>query len=94
MMLAENVSGAEAAEMGMIYKHFSEDRFEEEAFKIAVALSYMSTQALALTKQALALSVLNSFDDQLKVEESLQMKAGKTKEFGERISAFLQKKKS
>jgi 2-(1,2-epoxy-1,2-dihydrophenyl)acetyl-CoA isomerase len=93
MMLAEKVSGEEAERTGMIYKVFPDESFDEESFKIALALAQVPPKALALTKQALNRSVRNSFDEQLKVEEELQSIAGKSKEFTERIAAFTQKKK-
>ncbi|HUQ65674.1 MAG TPA: enoyl-CoA hydratase-related protein [Flavitalea sp.] len=92
MMLAEKVSATEAERVGMIYKVFSDDTFDEESFKIAIALSHMPSRALALTKEALNRSLNNSFDEQLKTEEQLQMIAGKTKDFADRITGFLQKK--
>ena len=93
MMLAEKVSGEEAERVGMIYKVFPDDIFEKESFSIAVALTQMPAKALALTKDALNRSATNSFDEQLKAEEELQITACRTKEFAERIAAFLQKKK-
>lgn len=93
MMLAEKVSGDEAERIGMIYKVFADENFDEESFKIALALAQMPAKALALTKEALNRSVINSFDEQLKAEEELQMIAGGTKDFAERLGAFLQKKK-
>lgn len=94
MMMAEKVSGGEAEKVGMIYKVFPDEVFDEESFKIALALAQMPSKALALTKDALNRSVTNNFEDQLKAEESLQMVAGRTREFAERIGAFLQKKKA
>ena len=94
MMLAEKVTGEEAERVGMIYKVFPDDVFDDESFKIAATLAQMPSKALALTKEALNRSVTNSFDDQLKVEESQQMIAGRTAEFAQRIGAFLQKKKT
>ena len=93
MMLAEKITGHEAERTGMIYKVFPDDVFDEESFKIAVALTQVSPKALALTKQALNRSVRNTFDEQLKVEEELQSIAGKSKEFADRLAAFTQKKK-
>lgn len=93
MMLAEKVSGEEAERVGMVYKVFADDVFDEESFSIAVSLSQMPGKALALTKEALNRSVQNNFEQQLKAEEELQMIAGRTKEFAERIGSFLQRKK-
>ena len=53
----------------------------------------MPTRALALTKEALNASVLNNFDDQLKAEEELQKKAGRTKDFIEGVTSFILKRK-
>lgn len=93
MMLAEKVSGEEAERVGMIYKVFPDDKFDEESFSIALALTRMPPKALALTKEALNRSVRHSFDEQLQVEEELQSLAGKSTDFNERLAAFVQKKK-
>jgi 2-(1,2-epoxy-1,2-dihydrophenyl)acetyl-CoA isomerase len=93
LLLAEKISGDEAERTGMIYKVFPDEDFEQESFKIALALTQVPPKALALTKQALNRSVRNSFDEQLKVEEELQSIAGKSAEFTERLAAFTQKKK-
>jgi 2-(1,2-epoxy-1,2-dihydrophenyl)acetyl-CoA isomerase len=94
MMLAENVGGEEAERIGMIYKVFPDDSFDEESFKIALALTQMPSKALALTKEALNRSVRHSFDEQLRVEEELQSIAGKSKDFTDRLAGFMQKKKA
>lgn len=93
MMLAEKVSGEEAEKIGMIYKVFADDTFEEESQRIAFTLAQMPTRALALTKEALNASVLNNFDEQLKAEEELQKKAGRTKDFIEGVTSFILKRK-
>lgn len=93
MMLAEKVSGDEAERIGMIYKVFSDDTFDAESQKIAFTLAQMPTRALALTKEALNASVLNNFNDQLKAEEELQKKAGRTKDFIEGVTSFILKRK-
>jgi 2-(1,2-epoxy-1,2-dihydrophenyl)acetyl-CoA isomerase len=94
MMLAEKVSGEEAERVGMIYKVFPDDRFDEESFKIALTLTQVPAKALALTKEALNRSARHTFDEQLMVEEELQSIAGKSKDFTERLAAFMQKKKA
>ena len=93
MMLAEKIGGDEAERTGMIYKVFADEVFEQESFKIALALTQVPPKALALTKQALNRSVRNNFDEQLKVEEELQSIAGKSADFAERLAAFTQKRK-
>lgn len=92
MMLGEKIGAAEAAQMGMIYKYFSDDIFEAESFKIAVKLSQMPTKGLAYTKAALNASYHNNFDDQLKLEDELQFNAANTNDYKEGISAFIEKR--
>jgi 2-(1,2-epoxy-1,2-dihydrophenyl)acetyl-CoA isomerase len=93
MMLGDKVSADEAERIGMIYKYFSDESFQEEANKIAVTLSQMPTRGLALTKQALNQSFIAAFEEQLHDEELLQEKAGATKDYKEGVAAFLEKRK-
>src|SRR5215211_6885670 len=72
MMLGDKVSAEEAERMGMLYKVFPDNTFEEEAKKIAVALASMPTKGLALTKQLLDNSFENNYEDQLHDEEIYQ----------------------
>lgn len=93
MMMAERLTADEAERIGMVYKVFDDDKFREETMKVISVLSQMSATALSLTKQALNRSMGNSFDEQLKVEEELQVIAGSSDTFRERLMAFAQKKK-
>lgn len=92
MMLGDKVSAVDAEKMGMIYKIFPDEIFAEESMKIAITLSQMPTKGLAYTKQALNSSLINSFDQQLKVEDELQFAAGHTYDYNEGVKAFLEKR--
>lgn len=92
MMLGEKVSATEAERVGMIYKVFTDDVFEEEAKKIAMTLAQMPTRGLAYTKHALNLSFQSSPEEQLKNEDVLQQRAAQTKDYKEGIQAFLEKR--
>ncbi len=59
MMTGDKVSATDAEKMGMIYKVFSADTFEEESKKIATTLANMPTKGLAYTKHALNQSFTN-----------------------------------
>ncbi|MGB0176005.1 MAG: enoyl-CoA hydratase-related protein, partial [Owenweeksia sp.] len=87
MMLGDKVSAEEAEKMGMIYKVFADDVFEEESMKIASILSNMPTKALAYTKQLLNQSALNTLDAQLKAEDHYQTLAGKSYDYEEGVNA-------
>lgn len=92
MMLGEKVPAAEAERMGMIYKVFPDEHFNEEALKMAKTLAGMPTLGLAYTKKVLSLSVNNTFEDQVLDEDIFQQRAAQTKDYGEGVAAFLEKR--
>jgi len=92
IMLGEKVSAIEAEKMGMIYKAIPDDSFVSETMRIATILSQLPLKALALTKQALNFSTMNSLDEQLHVEDQLQYTAANTADFKEGIKAFMEKR--
>jgi 2-(1,2-epoxy-1,2-dihydrophenyl)acetyl-CoA isomerase len=92
MMLGDKVTANDALQMGMLYKVFSADNFEIESKKIAQTLAQMPTKAIAFTKQALNQSTTNSFEQQLKLEDTLQQKSANTNDYKEGVDAFLEKR--
>ena len=93
MMLADKVPAKEALEIGMIYKYFSDDTFEEEVSKIANKLANMPTKGLAYIKRALNYSLTNDLNTQLGIEDQLQTLASHTEDYEEGVNAFLEKRK-
>src|SRR5690606_26748675 len=81
MMLAEKVSAEEAERLGMIYKVVEDELFDVEVEMICTYLAKMPTRGLALTKQALNMSLTHSLEEQLGVEEELQTQAGNTADY-------------
>jgi 2-(1,2-epoxy-1,2-dihydrophenyl)acetyl-CoA isomerase len=92
MMLGEKVTAADAERMGMIYKVFSDEAFEENALLIAHYLAKMPTKGLAYTKQVLSHSFVNSWEQQLQDEDIFQQRAAQTADFKEGVQAFLEKR--
>ena len=92
MMLGEKVTAADAERMGMIYKVFDAEIFEEESRKIVLTLSQMPTKGIAYTKLALNASLTNSLEEQLKMEDELQFKAAHTADYAEGVKAFIEKR--
>lgn len=92
MMLGEKVSAADAEKMGMIYKVFPPDNFNENAELIAHYLAKMPTKGLAYTKEVLQLSFGNSWDKQLQDEDVFQQRAAQTEDYREGVNAFLEKR--
>jgi 2-(1,2-epoxy-1,2-dihydrophenyl)acetyl-CoA isomerase len=93
MMLGDRVTAAEAERMGMLYKVFADTTFAAESMNIALTLSTMPTKGLAYTKQALNASLENSLEEQLQTEDKLQFVAAHTRDYGEGVQAFLEKRK-
>ena len=92
MMTGDKVSAAAAEQMGMIYKTFPDESFEEESKKLATSISQMPTKGLAYTKHALNNSFHNSWEEQLLLEDEFQQKAALTDDYNEGINAFLEKR--
>ena len=93
MMLADKVSGEEAANMGMIWKSVEDELLMQEAIATAKALAAMPTVALGLIKEQLRVSTTNTLEQQLNVEDKLQQQAAATADFKEGVQAFLEKRK-
>ena len=93
MMLGDKVPANDAEQMGMIYKVFPDESFADESMKIAITLAQMPTRGLAYTKEALQLSLGNSFENQLRDEDILQNRAAQTADYKEGVAAFLEKRK-
>jgi len=93
MMTGDKVTAADALEMGMIFKTFSDETCMEEAMKIADNLSNMPTKAIGLTKRLLNESLFNTHDKQLALEGKIQVEVASTYDYNEGVNAFLEKRK-
>lgn len=93
MLLGEKVSASEAEKMGMIYRTYPDEEFEESSLELAERLAALPTQALAYTKKLLSLSAESTLKNQLKHEGEYQRLAGNTEDFSEGVRAFLEKRK-
>lgn len=92
-MLGDKVSAQEAERIGMIYKYFADDDFEEKSWAITERLSQMPTQGLALTKKAYQKGMTCSLEESLEIERLYQVQASNTSDFKEGTTAFLKKRK-
>ncbi len=92
-MLGDKVGAFEAERLGMIYKVFAADEFEESVNKLAQRMAKMPTKGLALTKEAFNHSFDNNLMQQLDVESKLQIEASETSDYHEGVASFLEKRK-
>jgi 2-(1,2-epoxy-1,2-dihydrophenyl)acetyl-CoA isomerase len=91
MMLGHKVPAPEAMQMGMIFKYFEDDLFQTSVNSICAELASLPPFALAKTKSALQSSYHNNLHDQLIEEDELQQQAAATKDYQERVQAFVKK---
>jgi len=93
MMLGDKVGAKEAEQLGMLYKVFDVDSFEEEVHKLALHLAQIPTKALGLTKRLLNQSMTNSLQEQLDMESVLQIESAESEDYREGVNAFIEKRK-
>lgn len=91
-LLAEPVMAEKAEAWGMIWKAVDDNALLDEARKLTAHLATQPTQALALTKKALNDSATNTLETQLDLERDLQRQAGKTPDYKEGVTAFMEKR--
>jgi 2-(1,2-epoxy-1,2-dihydrophenyl)acetyl-CoA isomerase len=92
-LLAEPLDAATAANWGLIWKAVDDAALMDEARAIAVRLAAGPTRGLGLTKRAIQAAAGNSLDAQLDLERDLQREAGRTADYAEGVTAFLEKRK-
>ena len=93
MLLGDKVAAQQARELGMVYKVFEPETFQQQALDLALEMAKMPTKALGLTKQLLNASFNNTLDQQLTLESTLQIQAANTNDYKEGVTAFVEKRK-
>ena len=92
-LLAEPLGAEQAAEWGLIWKAVDDEALMEEARAIALKLAGGPTVGLGLTKQLIQGAATRSLDAQLDAERDAQRQAGRTSDYAEGVTAFLEKRK-
>lgn len=92
-LLGDKVSAVEADNMGMIYKYYEDNLFQDEVEKILEKICAMPTAGLKYTKKLYNLGLDNDLESQLELERKYQNKAGSTKDYMEAVRAFVEKRK-
>ncbi|MCP1610581.1 2-(1,2-epoxy-1,2-dihydrophenyl)acetyl-CoA isomerase [Azospirillum lipoferum] len=91
-MLGDKVPAEQAEAWGMIWKAVDDDTLMAEAGALARHLATQPTHGLALIKRALNASSANDLDTQLDLERDLQREAGRSHDYREGVSAFVEKR--
>jgi len=91
-LLGEPLSADDALQWGLIYRVVEDEALRAEALKLARHLATQPTYGLALIKQSLNASFDNDFNTQINLERDLQRQAGRSEDYREGVSAFMQKR--
>lgn len=92
-LTAERIGAADAAAGGLIWACVYDDQLMAKAGEIAARFAKGPTVAYGLIKEAFRRSPTAGLDEQLALEARLQARAGKTADFAEGVSAFLEGRK-
>ena len=91
-LLGDKLPAEKAEEWGLIWKCVDDDKLMEEAIAVGKHLATQPTKGLSLIKRAVDASFTNSYDEQLDLERDLQGIAGRTDDYREGVSAFMDKR--
>jgi 2-(1,2-epoxy-1,2-dihydrophenyl)acetyl-CoA isomerase len=92
MFTGDMVTAQRAAETGMINSVTPDSELMARVMALAERLAQAPTAAIAQMKKLLDASAVNDYGGQLDLEREAQIEAGKTKDFVEGVSAFLEKR--
>lgn len=91
-LFADKISAKQASDWGMIWEAIPDEDFDATWRARAAYLANGPTKAFGAIKKAIRASYGNSLPDQLSVEAHLQGECGKSRDFNEGVTAFLEKR--
>jgi 2-(1,2-epoxy-1,2-dihydrophenyl)acetyl-CoA isomerase len=91
-LLGERVPADVARDWGLVNWVYPDERLLDEAHELAERLARGPTRSYASSKQALNRAIYGDLDGQLELEAELQQSLGRTDDFLEGASAFLQRR--
>jgi len=91
-MLGDALSAEKAEAWGLIWRCVDDEELMNEAEALCMHFASQPTHGLALIKQALAASWGYTLNEQLDLEKNLQREAGRTDDYKEGVSAFMEKR--
>lgn len=92
MMLGERIKAEQALDWGLVYSVVDDDQLQATARVLAEKLAKGPTRAYALIRQGIRECLDKPLSEGLMVERRNQLAAGRTADFVEGVSAFLQKR--
>jgi len=92
-LFADKIPARQASDWGMIWEAVPDESFEAHWKARAAYLATGPSKAFGAIKQALRQSTGNSLPDQLSLEAHLQGELGRSRDFMEGVTAFVEKRK-
>lgn len=91
-LLGERLPAEKALEWGLINRVYDDEQLMPEALKLAHELAAGPTVSLGQIRSLYNQSFDRTYEEQLNAERWAQLIAGRSKDFGEGVAAFLQKR--
>jgi len=91
-LTATPLDATTAADWGLIWRVCDDNTLMQDARELAQQLASGATVGLGLTKQAIQSAAGNSFEQQLALEAQLQGRCGRTPDYAEGVTSFLEKR--
>ncbi|MCL2658158.1 MAG: 2-(1,2-epoxy-1,2-dihydrophenyl)acetyl-CoA isomerase PaaG [Betaproteobacteria bacterium] len=91
-MLAEKLPAEKAAEWGLIWAAVEDAEFASTVDGLAKQLAAMPTKALVRTRQAMQAAPSHTLEEQLSMEAGFMRELGRSADYVEGVSAFLEKR--
>lgn len=91
-MTGKKISAQQAADWGMIWESVEDANFASHVDSLAIKLSTMPTKALVRTRRAIQSASSHTYEEHLSYEGMLMRELGKSPDYVEGVSAFLEKR--
>jgi 2-(1,2-epoxy-1,2-dihydrophenyl)acetyl-CoA isomerase len=91
-LLGEKLTAIQAAEWGLIWRCVADDQLMPTAKAVALQLAAGPTRGYVRTRQAIDAAMLLPFDGALDLERDYQRELGRSADYREGISAFIEKR--
>ncbi|SPZ22350.1 Methylmalonyl-CoA decarboxylase [Providencia rettgeri] len=91
-LLGDKISAEQALQWGMIWQVTENEELTNTTQQLAQHLATQPTYGLGLIKKAIYAAATNTLDEQLNLERDLQRLGGRSEDYREGVSAFLNKR--
>jgi 2-(1,2-epoxy-1,2-dihydrophenyl)acetyl-CoA isomerase len=91
-LLGDKLSARQAEQWGLIWQCVADDAFDATLDRLCRHFATAPTKGLAYTKRAMRASLGNSLDEQLALEVDMMRELGRSEDYAEGVTAFLDKR--